>query len=78
MHDLNGAASLFIEKVGGRKEVQVEERIEGGKARIWFGEKMSNPLKSSKLETTNQPKKTKMTACKRTHRRGGGPNNWTD
>ena len=43
LKDLNGAARVFIEKDGERKEVQAEERIEGGKARIWLTEKTSNP-----------------------------------
>ena len=41
LKDLNGAARVFIEKDGERKEVQAEERIEGGKARIWLTEKTS-------------------------------------
>ena len=42
MEDRNGAARVFIEKDGERKEVQVEKRVEGGRARVWLAEKTPN------------------------------------
>ena len=76
LEDLDGEALVFIEKDGERTAFEVEKLIGRENELYWLREKKGSPNRNTQGKVTTTPLQRMRTACKKTPRRRGGPNNW--